>query len=136
MACGFAPAATAWEKKGMDRKKFFDWLIALTVAAGLFAAPFTVPAVAAPHPAVVAGEMQAMADGMPCCPDQQDQKAKHCGSCPCIALCMFSITLPAPNGAAALGQRQPSRNLFALPDDLLADGLDAHPPDHPPRTIV
>jgi hypothetical protein len=119
----------------MDPKKILDWLIALTVAAGLLAAPFSVPAVAAPHPAAVADEMQMMADDMPCCPDQQDQKAKDCGSCPFIALCMLTISLPAPDGAV-LAPRQFSRSAFALPDDLLIDGLGGHPPDHPPRTIV
>ena len=120
----------------MGPRKVFNWLIALTVAAGLLAAPLSVPAMAALQKVAAAGEMQAMADDMPCCPGEQDQKAKDCGSCPFIALCMLTITLPAPDGASALVRRNFSRSAFALPDDLLIDGLGEHPPDHPPRTIV
>ena len=120
----------------MDPRKLFNWLIALAVAAGLLAAPLSVPAMAAPHPTAVADEMQAMADDMPCCPGQPDQKAKDCGSCPVMALCMLTITLPAPDGASVLVDRRFSRRPFALPDDLLIDGLGEHPPDQPPRTIV
>jgi len=120
----------------MDPRTIFNWLIALTVAAGLLVAPVSVPAMAAAHPPAAADEMQAMADDMPCCPDQQDQKAKDCGSCPFVALCMLTITLPAPDGAGALVDRTFSRSAFALPDDLLVDGLSEHPPDHPPRTFV
>ena len=119
----------------MDPRKIFNWLIALLVVAGLVVAPLSVPAMAALQSAA-ATEMQAMADDMPCCPDQQDQKAKDRASCPFIALCMLTITLPAPDGASALVRRNFSRSAFALPDDLLIDGLGEHPPDHPPRTIV
>lgn len=122
--------------KVMIARKVADWLIALTVVAGLLAAPFSVPAMAAFQPTTIAHGSQAMADDMPCCPDQQDQKAKDCRSCPFIALCMLTITLPAPNGTGALVSRDFSRSAFVLPDDLLIDGLGAHPPDHPPRTIV
>ena len=120
----------------MDPRTIFNWLIALTVAAGLLVAPVSVPAMAAAHRPAAADEMQAMADDMPCCPNQQDQKAKDCGSCPFVALCMLTITLPAPDGAGALVDRTFSRSAFALPDDLLVDGLGEHPPDHPPRTFV
>ena len=80
--------------------------------------------------------MQAMAGDMPCCPDEQDQKAKDCGSCPFVALCMLTITMPVREGAGALVDRTFTRSAFVLPDDLLIDGLGEHPPDHPPRTIV
>ena len=120
----------------MDPSKIFSWLIVLSVAAGLVAAPLAAPLMASPNPAANASGMQAMADDMPCCPDQQDQKAKDCGSCPFIALCMLTITLSAPDSAGALVDRSCSRSAFALPDDLLIDGLGEHPPDHPPRTIV
>jgi hypothetical protein len=120
----------------MAPRKIFNWLIALTVAAGLLSAPLSVPTMATPQPAPASDGMQAMADNMPCCPDQQEQKAKDCGSCPFVALCMLGITMPAPYGTGALVDRNFSRSAFALPDDLLIDGLGEHPPDHPPRTIV
>ncbi|MCC8962767.1 hypothetical protein H8A95_10720 [Bradyrhizobium sp. Pear76] len=77
---------------------------------------------------------QAMADNMPCCPDQT--KSKGCEDCPFLALCMLSVSLPAPGGAMSLIAREPSQNAFAARDDRLLDGLGAKPPDHPPRTLV
>lgn len=118
----------------MDLRKVVNLLIALTVAAGLLAAPLSVPATAASQPAAAADGMQA--DDMPCCPGEQDQKAKGCASCPFIALCMLTITMPAPNSAGALLDRAFSLSAFVLPDDLLIDGLGEHPPDHPPRTVI
>ncbi|QAU44095.1 hypothetical protein XH91_01125 [Bradyrhizobium guangzhouense] len=119
----------------MGPRKVINWLIALAVAAALIASPLSASAMAASQMAAAAGEMQAMADDMPCCP-QQDQKAKDCGSCPFVALCMLTITMPPPCGSAASVDRTISLSAFALPNDLLIDGLGAHPPDHPPRTIV
>lgn len=122
----------------MDPRKVFNWLIALAVAAALVAAPMSAPAMAASQMAAADSEMQtemqAMADDMQCCPEQ-DQKAGDCGSCPFVALCMLTITMP-PRDSGALADRIVSLNAFALPDDLLIDGLGAHPPDHPPRMIV
>lgn len=77
---------------------------------------------------------QVMADGMPCCPDQT--KSKGCDDCPFLALCMLSVSLPLPAGAASLITRDPSQNAFAAGDDRLLDGLGAKPPDHPPRSNV
>jgi hypothetical protein len=119
----------------MGLRKIFDWLIALPIAAALLVAPLSVPAMVAPQPMAVSDDMQAMADDMPCCPGEQDQK-KDCGSCPFVALCMLTIALAAPAGADLLVDRRPSRSAFAMPDDLLIDGLGEHPPDQPPRTIV
>ena len=119
----------------MGPKKIFSWLIALTVAAGLVIAPLSAPAIAALHGASAADEMQSMGD-MPCCPDQQDQKARDCGSCPFVGLCMLTLTMPSPHGVGVLLDRNFSRSAFALPDDLFVDGLGEHPPDHPPRTLV
>jgi hypothetical protein len=118
----------------MDPRKIINWLIALSLAAGLVMVPLSVSAIAASPP--VSGDMQSMADDMPCCPDQQDPKARDCGSCPFVALCTLTIILPAPDSAGALMDRTFSRSAFALPDARLVDGLGEHPPDHPPRTIV
>jgi hypothetical protein len=120
----------------MGPRKIFNWLIGMALAAGLLAAPLSVPAMAALQKVAITGEMQAMADDMPCCPGEQDQKAKDCGSCPFIALCMLTVAMPTPDSAGALLDRTFSLSSFALPSDLLIDGLGAHPPDHPPRTIV
>jgi hypothetical protein len=49
---------------------------------------------------------------------------------------MLTITMASPDGDAALLERAFSLGAFALPDDLLIDGLGEHPPDQPPRTTV
>ena len=77
---------------------------------------------------------QAVAEDMPCCPDQT--KSRGCADCPLLALCMLSISLPAPAGAMSVITRIPSQSGFAARDDLLLDGLGAEPPDHPPRILV
>jgi hypothetical protein len=116
------------------------WLLVLGIAAGVAVGP-TAPLMAG-MPVTTAIMMAAapeadamqMADEMPCCPDQT--KAKDCGSCPFVALCMLSISLPAPSSTGALIERYPLQTAFATIDDRLIDGLVAKPPDHPPRTIV
>ncbi|WP_204320623.1 hypothetical protein, partial [Klebsiella pneumoniae] len=62
--------------------------------------------------------------------------SKGCDDCPFLALCMLSVSLPLPAGAASLIARDPSQNAFAAGDDRLLDGLGAKPPDHPPRSNV
>jgi hypothetical protein len=118
------------------------WFLALGIAAGVAVGP-TAPLMAAMPSAVTTMTMMAagtdedtmqMAGEMPCCPDQT--KAKDCGSCPFVALCMLSVSLPAPSSTGVLIERYPLRTAFASIDDLLIDGLAAKPPDHPPRTTV
>jgi hypothetical protein len=122
-------------EENMHLRRFANFWIMLLVATGLVLAPLAVPVMAKPMSDVAASAgMQAMADDMPCCPDQG--KAKECDGCPFVALCMLGISLPAPSGAAALIERYPLRAAFAPIDDLLIDGLGAKPPDHPPRTNV
>jgi len=113
--------------------------LALWIAVGVAIGP-AAPLMAAVPSALAATMMAAatdedamqMADGMPCCPDQ----SKSCDSCPFVALCTLTISLPAPSGDGVLIERYPLRTAFATDNDLLIDGLGAKPPDHPPRTIV
>jgi hypothetical protein len=135
----------------MNPRRLFNWLIVLTVAAGLLSVPFAAPAVAMTHHAVSGGEtlvmpgdvhavddasgMHVMADGMPCCPDQ-GKGAKDCDSCPLLALCSMTMPVPAPMSASTLAPAPSAQTAFSLPDDLLIDGLGARPPDHPPRTLI
>lgn len=144
---------------GMHVRRLANLWILLLVAAGLLLAPVA-PAFARLMPDASAAAMQAMpddhvmsgqamseqavseqaisghamADDMPCCPDQS--KSEGCDDCPFLALCMLSIPLPAPAGAASLVERDPLRSRIAAHDDRLLDGLGAKPPDHPPRTNV
>src|SRR5262245_40019360 len=92
--------------RSMNPRRLLNLLIAVTVAAGLLSAPFAAPAIAKSHHAVVAGEAMAadmhvmagedhaMADDMPCCPD--DGKARGCESCPLLALCSLSMPISGP----------------------------------------
>lgn len=122
----------------MTLRRLLKLMIALTVAAGLVSAPLSAAAFAKPQ-AAVSGEMhamdaQAMADDMSCCPDEG--KAGDCGSCPLLALCALSISIPLPAEAAALVTRDPLREAFSARDDAWVQGLGARPPDHPPRTQI
>ncbi|WP_234683881.1 hypothetical protein [Bradyrhizobium monzae] len=137
-------------------RRFINAVVMLLVASGLLLAPLAAPVMARsaseaahhrdmpvmPHDtAAMSGDIQtmsddtqAMADDMPCCPGQTG--INDCGSCPFVALCLLSVSLPAPSGAISLIERHARRNSRALSDDLLIDGLGARPPDHPPRTPV
>lgn len=132
----------------MHLKRFANAVVMLLVAAELLVAPLASPAFAMPVPGAVDHDMQAMSsdtpamsedlqamsDDMPCCPGQT--QSKDCGSCPFVALCMLSVSLPAPSGAVSPIERHARHSAFAPIDDLLIDGLGAKPPDHPPRTDV
>ena len=134
-------------------KRFANAVVMLLVASGLLLAPLAAPVLAGPASAhhdtmamagdtsamsgdlhAMSDDAQAMADDMPCCPGQTG--IKDCGSCPFVALCLLSISLPAPSGAVSLIERHARRSTRSLSDDLLIDGLGAKPPDHPPRTLV
>jgi hypothetical protein len=125
----------------MKLRALVHWFLALWIAVGVVIGP-AAPLMSAVPSALSATMMAAatdqdamqMADGMPCCPDQT--KSKSCDSCPFVALCMLTVSLPAPSGVGVLIARYPLRTTFATNDDLLVDGLGAKPPDHPPRTIV
>jgi hypothetical protein len=125
----------------MKIRAVMRWLLVLGIAAGVAIGP-AAPLMAAMPSAVTATTMAAaadedsmqMADEMPCCPDQT--RAKDCDSCPFVALCMLSVSLPVPSSTGVLIERYPLRTAFSTSDDLLIDGLGAKPPDHPPRTIV
>ncbi|MGY3444705.1 MULTISPECIES: hypothetical protein [unclassified Bradyrhizobium] len=130
----------------MHLRRLANLWILLLVAAGLLLAPVA-PAFARMMPDASAAAMPAdhamsdhdmsgpaMADNMPCCPDQT--RSKGCGDCPFLALCMLSVPLPVPAGTASLVKRDPQLSRFAARDDRLLDDLGAKPPDHPPRTLV
>lgn len=143
----FAVYGKAWETGLMRPRRFFNLLVALTVAAGLLSGPFAAPSVAKSQAATVGGEVHAMdggmhaftdgvmADGMPCCPDD-GKPAKDCDSCPLMALCAMTIPMPAPSGTAVLVPGQTAQTPFAFPDDLPIDGFGPGPPDHPPRNMI
>ena len=125
----------------MHLRRLANVSIMLLVAAGLLLAPLAAPVMAAPMLSAANAEAQsmsmdgmAMADEMPCCPDHT--KSKPCESCPFVALCMLTVSLPDPSEAGTLIERYPLRAVFAAMDDRFVDGLGAKPPDHPPRMMT
>ena len=111
------------------------WIM-LLVAAGLLLAPLAAPvmAMSTGSQAMSMADDMSMAEDMPCCPGQT--KSKTCDSCPFVALCMLSISLPSPSGAATLIERDALRTAFPPLVDQFVDGLGAKPPDHPPRMMI
>ena len=130
-----------WDFAAMKIRAVIRWLLVLGIAAGVAIGPVA-PLMEAMPSALTATTMDAavdedgmqMADETPCCPDQT--KAKDCDSCPFVALCMLTVSLPVPSSIGILIERYPLRTAFAAIDDLLIDGLGAKPPDHPPRINV
>src|SRR4029077_12076232 len=115
---------------------FITRLLAISIVAGLAAAPVAAPAAmqASIMHAAMAAEMSSMAADMPCCPDEQ--KSKTCTDCPVIAICVLTTAQVAPPETSALPVRHAVRTTHALRDDVFADGLDRPPPDQPPRNLA
>ncbi|MGB5904050.1 MAG: hypothetical protein WBF99_16175 [Xanthobacteraceae bacterium] len=108
-------------------------LLSIFVIAGLVAAPLVRPVAAAQVSAAAMPEMASMADDMPCCPDRQ--KNKDCKDCPLLAICVVKI-LAANPAADAIAVHSDRHLQLVIYDDLMSDGVDCPPPDHPPRTLV
>jgi hypothetical protein len=103
------------------------------VIAGLIAAPLTSPVAAIGSSNVAMSDMASMSGDMPCCPDTQ--KNNNCKDCPLLAICMLK-NLAAHPAFEAIVLRPARHHQLAVMDDLMNDGLDHPPPDHPPRTLV
>jgi len=133
----FADYVPVCDTPDMRLRRFTNFWIMVCVAAGLLLAPLARPVMAKPVSNADVTEMQRMAGDMPCCPDQAPDQTKdrNCTSCPFVALCMLSVSVPGPSGAALI-KRNAFKAAFSTSDDLLIDGLEAKPPDHPPRTHV
>jgi len=118
----------------MILRRFIARLLAISVIAGLALAPLAVPAAA--KASVVAGmtDMSSMSADMPCCPGEQ--KSKDCQDCPLLAICILKTVQAGPSLAAAMPLRHAIRTTHAVRDDMLADGLNRPPPDHPPRNLI
>jgi|SRR5665213_3156006 len=117
----------------MDFRRLCKLALALFVTVGLAVAPLATPAAAVAPP--TAGMMgMSMSADMPCCPD--GQKSKSCQDCPLVAMCVLKATEAGLSTAESLPLRHAIRTAHAVRDDVLADGLDRPPPDHPPRNLA
>jgi hypothetical protein len=109
-------------------------LLAIAVIAGLSLAPLATSAAAQALAVSGMAGMSSMSADMPCCPDEQ--KSKDCRDCPLIAMCVLKTVQAGPSLAAAMPVRHAIRTAHSVRNDVLADGLDRPPPDHPPRTLA
>lgn len=118
----------------MKLRRLIRLAIATLVVAGLTLASLASP-VAARWSSMSQSAMQTMAQsGMSCCPD--DQKSKDCQDCPLMAMCVLKATQAGPSTADALPLRHAIGTTHSVLDDVLADGLDRPPLDHPPRSLI
>lgn len=117
----------------MNLRRLIGQLLAMFVIVGLVAAPLVTPAAAKRIAVTEVSDMPAMAGDMSCCPDGQN---KDCIDCPLLAMCVLSIAQAESPVACGVRAPLPTRRLFSVFDDLIADGLIRSPPDHPPRTSI
>ena len=114
----------------MYLRRLIKIAFAAFVTVGLALTPLAATAAAAfPQPAGMV-----MTADMPCCPD--GQKSKGCQDCPLLAMCVLKTTQAGPSTADALPLRHAIRTKHSVRDDVLADGLDRPPLDHPPRILI
>jgi hypothetical protein len=122
----------------MGFRSLIGHLLAVFVIAGLVMAPWLSPVAAMESSNVAMSDMASMTDEMPCCPDTQKpdtQKKNDCKDCPLLAICMVKNLVTQPI-AEAIVVRSFKHYKPAVHDDLMSDGLDRPPPDHPPRTLA
>ncbi|WP_439924636.1 hypothetical protein [Nitrobacter sp. JJSN] len=117
----------------MGFRCFIGRLLAIFVIAGLVAAPLGTPVVAMGSSTVAMSDLASMSDDMPCCPDTQ--KNKDCKDCPLLAICALK-SFATQSAVDAIAVRPTRHHQLAGRDDLMSDGVDRPPPDHPPRTLV
>ena len=96
-------------------------------------APLAMPSMSA-HSQPAGMDGMTMSADMPCCPD--DQNSKDCQDCPLVAMCVLKTAQAGPVLNPALPLRHAIRTAHSVRDDVLADGLERPPPDHPPRNLA
>lgn len=111
-------------------------LLAILVIVGLTAGPFAASAAVGPMEPSSAMAMtdEAMADDMPCCPDEKPVLPDCQKLCPLMMSCLAKCFQPGPS-ASVLGRLALRlTDIIGLRDDALPSGLAAEPPPRPPRT--
>ena len=116
----------------MNLRRLIKLAFAVIVTVGLALAP-AVPVSAMHAQSAEMTEVSMPAD-MSCCPDEQ--KSKDCQDCPFVAICSLKNVQTGPWTTAALPLRHAIRTTHLVADDVLGDGLERPPPDHPPRILA
>ena len=112
-------------------------LLAVFVAVGLATAPLVGPAAAKASSIVAMTDMSDMAASsadMPCCPEKHS--SNDCQDCPLAAMCTLTNVQAVPPSSSGFAIRASKRTLISAVNDLILDGLNAAPPDHPPRILI
>jgi hypothetical protein len=117
----------------MNLRRLLNLVFAAFVTLGLALSPLATPAASA-HPQMAGMTDMSASGDMPCCPDEQ--KSKNCQDCPLVAMCVLKTAQARPSTTEALPLRHAIRTTHAVRDDVVADGLDRPPPDHPPRSLA
>jgi len=117
----------------MSFRRLLGYVLAIFVIAGLVAAPLASPVAAMGPSNAAMSDMASMSGDMSCCPDTQ--KNKDCKDCPLLAICLMK-NLAARLTVEAVVLRPARYHQIAVLDDVMNDGLNRPPPDHPPRTLV
>ena len=119
----------------MALRRLFNLVLAICVSFGLALGPVVTPAAAMESSMAMGGMSSMSADemsaDMPCCPSEPMSKA--CPDCPLMAICVMKTVQAGPSLASAMVVRHAVRTSHLFRDDVLADGVDRPPPDHPPR---
>jgi hypothetical protein len=114
----------------MNRRSALRQLLLILAFVGVVLAPFG-QSVAAPI--MVAESIAAMADEMPCCPDEPTMKMDCTTDCPFVALCvsgLANVVLPESSPVdlgSLLGVA------FSPGEDFALSSIASEPPSRPPR---
>ena len=123
-----------WHFETMRATNWIRRLLPILAIAGLIAGPFTAQLNGAATAAPSDMSVSAMADDMPCCPDEKPAVPDCQKTCPLMATCMakcFSVT-PTLSSLAFVFWDQ--SDALRPGSDVFGDALAIEPPARPPRT--
>lgn len=118
----------------MRLSRVTSFLLAVFVTVGLATAPLVGPAAARASSNVAMTDMAASSADMPCCPEKHS--SNDCQDCPLAAMCTLTNVQAVPPSSSGFAIRASKRTLISAVNDLILDGLNAAPPDHPPRILI
>lgn len=113
----------------MNRRFALRQLLLILAFVGVALAPFGQTQAA---PIMAAESMAAMADEMPCCPDEPTMKMDCTTDCPFVALCVSGLAVVLPESSPVdLGSLLGVA--FSPGEDFALSSIASEPPSRPPR---
>lgn len=116
---------------GARMRHLLVFVLMLGIGAILVAANAAAVRAATP---VAMDSMEAMADGMPCCPDDAPVMPDCQKSCPLLATCMTKCAPAAPMAVMTKSHRILALSAVLPGDDAARAGPVSEPPARPPRS--